>query len=267
MSPGRDFSSCLHQRGEQRRWRRTPHRVREVDRRDAVDGLGVQHAGHGEVGADRLEDLADLVREVRPQVAVALFAAHLAQVGLGAGCQLDIVRLGGAVQHDVELLVGDRGHEDLVLDAPEEGLVAEGGGLEVGREHHLAVERDLEAHAVAQRQVVDAPIERHDPAVEQFLGRHQLAAEVVDDEHAVVGLHLDRSEVHAIRRFVGEVEHRALQLTAGDDRRAAAQHPARVELVGLHVGGHVHHGVEHRDDLAVDLDGLRDRARGRDAPG
>ena len=47
-----------------------------------------------------------------------------------------------------------------------------------------------------QRQVVHPLLERHDPAVEQVAGRHPLAAEVVHDEHAAVGLHLERGLVH-----------------------------------------------------------------------
>ena len=121
--------------------------------------------------ADRLEDLADLVGEVRPQVAVAEVAADLAQVGRGARRRSSRrSALAARTQHLVELVVADRRHEDLVLDAAEEGLVAEARGLEVGREHDLGVERDLELQAVAERQVVDAAVERDDPAVEELLG-------------------------------------------------------------------------------------------------
>ena len=46
--------------------------------------------------------------------------------------------------------------------------------------------------AGVQRQVVDAALERHDPPVQQVARRDALPAEVVDDEHAAVGLHLHR---------------------------------------------------------------------------
>ena len=41
-------------------------------------------------------------------------------------------------------------------------------------------------------QEINPPVERHGPAVEQvFRGKH-LAAEIVDDQNAVIGLHLAR---------------------------------------------------------------------------
>jgi hypothetical protein len=58
--------------------------------------------------------------------------------------------------------------QDLVADAAEERLVHQLGRLHVGGEHHQAVERDVELEARGQRQVIDAALERHDPAVEQI---------------------------------------------------------------------------------------------------
>ena len=54
------------------------------------------------------------------------------------------------------------------------------------------VERHLELLAGVQREVVDAALERHDPAVQQILRADALPAEVVDQEHAAVGLELNR---------------------------------------------------------------------------
>ena len=133
------------------------------------------------------------------------------------------------------------------------------GRLEVGREAHLDVEGDLELHAVGQREVVDPAVEGHDPAVQQRLGADRLAAEVVDHEDAVVGLHLQRRQVDAVGLLVGQVEAGRGQLAAGDDGRAPAQHPPGVEAGGLGLLGAVDDGVEHDDHLAVDLDGPGDQ--------
>ena len=57
------------------------------------------------------------------------------------------------------------------------------------------LERDAEALAGVQLEVVDPALQRHDPAVEQVGGAHQLAAEVVDDEATAQRLHVQRGLV------------------------------------------------------------------------
>ena len=80
-----------------------------------------------------------------------------------------------------------------------------------------------------QRQEVDAALERHDPAVQQVARRNALAAEVVDDEHAAVGLQLDRRFVELRDRVERQVEHLERQLAADDDHRPADLLPAAIE--------------------------------------
>jgi hypothetical protein len=176
-----------------------------------------------------------------------------------SGGQPHAVVLADAPEHLVEGVVGDGGDQHLRLDATEEGLVAERLGLEVGREHDLDVEGDVELHAVVELQVVALAIEGDDPPVQQRLGGQVgLAPEVVDDEDPVVGLHLHRSHVGAALALVLEVEHLRPQLAADDEARPVAEHPTPVDSVGLLLEGPVHHGVEDVDDLAVDLDGVGD---------
>ena len=85
----------------------------------------------------------------------------------------------------------------LVLNAAQERLVHQLGRLDVGGEHRQHQERQVELLARLQREVVDAALERHDPAVQQLARRASLAAEVVDDQHAAVGQHLQRRAVEA----------------------------------------------------------------------
>ena len=70
-----------------------------------------------------------------------------------------------------------------------------------------------------QRQEVDPALERHDPAVQQVARRNPLAAEVVDDEHAAVGLQLDRRLVELGDRVERQVQHLERQLAADHDHR------------------------------------------------
>ena len=105
---------------------------------------------------------------------------------------------------------------------------ASDGGIEVRRKHRQHVERHLEFLAGVQRQVVDAALERHDPAVEQILRPHPLPAEVVHQEHAAVGLQLQRRFVELRERVERQVEHVERQLAADDDDRTPDAHPAPV---------------------------------------
>jgi hypothetical protein len=58
-----------------------------------------------------------------------------------------------------------------------------------------ASRRGLRFSCRRQGEKIDAAIEGNDPAIEQFVGAQALAAEIVDDEHAVVGLHLRRGDI------------------------------------------------------------------------
>ena len=78
----------------------------------------------------------------------------------------------------------------LVADAAQEGFVNQALGVEVGGENNQLVEGDFELHAGVHGHEIDLPVEVDDPAVQEALWVHLLAAEVIDDKETVVGLHL-----------------------------------------------------------------------------
>lgn len=63
----------------------------------------------------------------------------------------------------------------LVADSAQEGAVGQIQRVEVGRKHQQHVERQAAMTPAAQVEEVFALFERHDPAIEQLLGRHALA--------------------------------------------------------------------------------------------
>ncbi len=131
--------------------------------------------------------------------------------------------------------------------------------MEVGREDHKRIEGHLELLARLQRQDIVTHLHRNDPAVDDFLRRLRLAAEIVDDEDAARRLELQRRLIGAGDRVVLEIEHVERQLAAGHHGRALAQHVAaidpdvglaqRARLIGLPdpgmagIGAHVHRSV------------------------
>ena len=88
---------------------------------------------------------------------------------------------------------------DFVPNPPQEGVVAQVARIEVRGENHQLLERNRKFLASGQGDIVNAIFERQDPAVEQVSRRDDLAAEVVDHEHAAVGLHLQRSDIEVAR--------------------------------------------------------------------
>src|SRR5207245_4667112 len=83
--------------------------------------------------------------------------------------------------------------------------------------------------------------------------RNFLAAEIVDHEHAGVGLPLQRRLVVAVLRVICQVELLELELASGGhDRALHPDEPAVDRLLAL---GHlVVHGVDHADDLVAKRD-------------
>ena len=65
-------------------------------------------------------------------------------------------------------------------------------GIQVGGEDQEGFERRGHLAAGEEAQVIDAALHGHDPAVQHFGGSGALAAEVVDQVDAVVGLELER---------------------------------------------------------------------------
>ena len=92
-------------------------------------------------------------------------------------------------------------------------------------------------------------------------GEHALAAEVVDQEDAAVGLHLERRLVELRGLVVDEVERLERELAAGHDDGTLADDPAVVEAQPVRrrllQHGAVIDLVVDLDDLLVDLDRVR----------
>ena len=88
-----------------------------------------------------------------------------------------------------------------------------------------------------------------------------LAAEVVDEEDAVVGLHLHGRRENAAGFVVVQFEHAGYQLAAHHDEGSLARHPARIELGVFFIDGLMHYGIVEHDDLAVYFHGVRDQNR------
>ena len=85
----------------------------------------------------------------------------------------------------------------------------------------------------ASDRIVDAIFQRHDPAIEQFLGTAQLPAEVVDEEDAAVRLDVHRHLIIVRLGRVIQVEHGQVQFAAGDDDRPLDLHPALIDGAGV----------------------------------
>src|SRR5215471_11263131 len=230
----------------------------EVEGHGAVD-VGFRHAdGAAFVFADGFDQTVDVHRVAGAQyLGDVLFAADaemLAAAGFGGYLQ--------RLHHALENLLEDVGryvlHQHLGLNATQERFVGQFVRVEVGREHHHELERHLELHAGGEGEVIDAPVEGDDPAIEQFARGEHLAAEVVDDQDAVVRLHLRGRDEHFCGLVEPQFQHRGGKLTADRDARALADGPSRVEQIVLERNLFVHDGVEQSDDVAVDFDGVRD---------
>src|SRR5262249_15772332 len=99
-------------------------------------------------------------------------------------------------------------------------------------------------------------IQRNHPPVEEFVGRQALASEIVDDEHAVVGLHLHGSGIELGDRVQLQLQHLQRQFSANQDSWALAEYPAGIAVLGSRI---IDLRMEVRiidtDNLPVDLYG------------
>src|SRR5581483_2424535 len=182
--------------------------------------------------ADGLHDLQQISAIAGAWAAAAVVVA-LVQV-------IDAVRArvhAQALDHVVEDLLVDvaLGGVDfhLVANAAEEGVVDQILGVEVGRKDDELLEWDLELLAGSEREEVVAIFERQDPAIEQLLGTAQLAAEVVDEKDAAVGLDVQRCLVEVGLGVIAKVEHLQVEFAAGDNDGAADADPTGVDGAGV----------------------------------
>ena len=149
---------------------------------------------------------------------------------------------------------------DLVADATEEGLVDERAGLQVGAEHDHRLEGRANRHARArQRQVIDAPLQRDDQAIQKGPGRRVLPAEVIEQEDATVRLQMDGRLVITHQRIEGGRELGRGQLATSLDEGPFDEHPPGVEIHGqLPLDALVVQRIVDPHHLALDVDGVGD---------
>ncbi len=86
-------------------------------------------------------------------------------------------------------------------------------------------------------------LHRRDETVEQLIGGHALAAKIIHQEHAAVGLEVRRGLVVAQRGAVDQIEKFEREFAADDDQGAPDPHPALIDGAGL---------------VALDFDALMD---------
>src|SRR5262249_43628914 len=118
-----------------------------------------------------------------------------------------------------------------------------------------------------QGQIVDSLLERDDPAIEQGLWLNELPPEIVDDEYATKGFYMERRIVEIGNLVVAKIQHFQRELAPRDDEGPTAGDPAAIEIAPADLDVRaarlaldllVHGAVENLDDLAFDLDAVRD---------
>src|ERR1017187_1423542 len=165
----------------------------------------------------------------------------------------------GVAQKDFrERLGAGRLGIEAVAHAAHERFVFQVGFGEVRGEDHDRLEGHLDFLARAQGEIIDAILQRDDPAIQEFGRRAALAAEVVHHQHAAIGLDVQGSLVEALRVGEGEIKALQRQLAAGHYEGRTDAYPAAVVIVIGVRDGDVVVGVEHADDLSIDFDGVGD---------
>ena len=246
LQPGRVLTH-----GEPQERRGAPGALeQEVGRAGAVQQLLAQVGGLAQVGRDLLDVGQDVAGMHPAGAAGAVVLAEDVVGGRLATGQAQLVRL--ADEDLLELLGGGIGDVDLVADAAEEGLVHQLRRVEVGGEEDQHPEGHLDLLADHRHvQVVDPLLEGHDEAVQQLPRRDVLAPEVVDQEDAAVGLHLQARLVELEGRLPDQVQHREVELATDLDEWTPAADPALVGLGDGRPHGLVVAGVVEADDGVV----------------
>ena len=165
--------------------------------------------------------------------------------------------------HDFAVLVIGRGADfDFVANAAQKRLVYQIFGGQIGRKDEQNFERHFDFAPCVHGEEVYPLFHGHNPAVEQVVRPNLLAAEVVYQEHAAVGFHLEGGFVILGVVVVAQFQPVQRQLTADHDGRAADANPTAVALRGW-LGVRLGHGgvvglVVNNDDLAIHLHRIRD---------
>src|SRR5689334_20200295 len=120
---------------------------------------------------------------------------------------------------------------DLVGYAAQKSRIHQVGRRQVGGEYHELVERQGKTLASVQLEIVDAVLERDDPAVQHVVWAHQLTSEIVDDERTAERLYVQRGLVELGGVAPLQIEHVERELPAGDDDGPPAIDPPFIHFV------------------------------------
>src|SRR5439155_15199016 len=116
-------------------------------------------------------------------------------------------RAGGSITENVfeggRVRIAD---ENLVTDPAKECFIAELAWRQVGREYQHHIKRHDRRLARLEREVIDRAVHRDHPPVKELIGPHALAAEVIDDEHAIVRFELGWRDVELANRRITELQ-------------------------------------------------------------
>src|SRR5260221_11299209 len=155
-------------------------------------------------------DVEKLVQDVawvkRTQLTLASDIPFLEQVGQPLFIIGYALRLTRSLENLTVFFKGRITNFNLVTDAPQERLINQVSGVQIGRENNQYIERNLDLAPGSQCQIVYAFFDRDNPAIEQIARAHLLTTKVVNQEHAAVGLDLIRCFIEFIDWVVDQVQ-------------------------------------------------------------
>src|SRR5690606_31768711 len=172
-----------------------------------------------------------VARVIGAQLALGLDVILLEQVAQRLFVEVEAAHLGDAPEYLPVIVEGRRGDLDLVSDAPQERLVHQVAGRQVGGKDEQQLERHFQLLACVQGEEVYVLFHGDDPAVEQVARANLLPAEVVDEEQPAVGLHLEGRLVEFVNRIVLQIQTVQRQFAADHDDGPVNPDPARVAAV------------------------------------
>src|ERR1700739_1612572 len=108
---------------------------------------------------------------------------------------LNLAVAGNSTEDLAELLVADLANKYLGLNSAQECSVQKLRGIKIRSKHDQHFKRHFDLPSARQGEEVDLAVERNHPPVQQFIGPNSLAPEIIDDQHAIVGLHLHGARV------------------------------------------------------------------------
>src|SRR4030095_11817765 len=135
-----------------------------------------------------------LVRFVEPEQIIEMFRVVCETAGLD-----ELLK-----DHGIHFSVG-RIDVETIAHAAQKRIVNQITGVEIGGENQKLLERHFDFLARMQCEIVDAPLKRDDPTVQEIMRINPLSAKIVNDERAAIRFHLKRRFIKAYRRAVYQI--------------------------------------------------------------